>query len=360
MTFEIDVRAVGKESKSGDAIALRYGNFARRDLFRVVVIDGGFQSNGDDLIDLVKNTYGTDTVDLVVSTHPDSDHTSGLRGVIEGLKVDTLWMHLPWKHEKAVADYVTFGKSTKQFDKQLRESISTASELERLATKKGVTIVEPFAGLATVDGALRVLGPTRDYYRQLLSTFEDEGQAQKRGYREAIVEALKAAKAKVRELWGAESLQDPDADATRPQNNSSVILLAKLDQEYCLFTGDAGTPALEQAVPPEMGDAMQKQLNYMQMPHHGSKRNMGPTMLDRILGSRLSKATTTGKTVFISAAADGKPKHPSQQVVNAVLRRGAKVIGTLGKHLCINSADAPARPGWESAKAIEWAGDYEE
>ncbi|MBF4307570.1 MBL fold metallo-hydrolase, partial [Vibrio anguillarum] len=45
MGYEIDFLGVGEESKSGDAIALRYGNLhGHRDEQTVVVIDGGFQS----------------------------------------------------------------------------------------------------------------------------------------------------------------------------------------------------------------------------------------------------------------------------------------------------------------------------
>ncbi len=54
MTFEVDFLAVGKESQSGDAIALRYGDFADRDSYRIVVIDGGVKETGTELVDHIK------------------------------------------------------------------------------------------------------------------------------------------------------------------------------------------------------------------------------------------------------------------------------------------------------------------
>ena len=61
MGIEIDFLAVGDESKSGDAVAIRYGNlFGPRDQHRVVVIDGGFTDNGTALVELIRGHYQTD------------------------------------------------------------------------------------------------------------------------------------------------------------------------------------------------------------------------------------------------------------------------------------------------------------
>ncbi len=80
MGYEIDFLAVGDNGRSGDAIALRYGNLhGDRDAQRVVVIDGGFSDDGYRLAELIRTYYKTDHVDLVVSSHPDSDHANGLK-----------------------------------------------------------------------------------------------------------------------------------------------------------------------------------------------------------------------------------------------------------------------------------------
>ena len=52
---------------------------------KIVVIDGGYQDSGKALVELIRNTYGSNRVDLVVSTHPDNDHVSGLHVVLEEL-----------------------------------------------------------------------------------------------------------------------------------------------------------------------------------------------------------------------------------------------------------------------------------
>lgn len=65
-------------------------------------------------------------------------------------------------------------------------------------------------------------------------------------------------------------------------------------------------------------------LTFIQVPHHGSRRNVGPTVLDRLLGPR-GQSQKRG-TAFASAS-QSAPKHPAKKVTNAFLRRGYPVHG---------------------------------
>src|SRR5688572_1286072 len=103
MAYQVDFLAVGDGAKSGDAIAMRFGDFANPLQTYVVVIDGGFQSSGEALVEHIRREYQTTYVDLVVSTHPDNDHSSGLAPVLEKLQVGKLWMHKPWEHTYDIA-----------------------------------------------------------------------------------------------------------------------------------------------------------------------------------------------------------------------------------------------------------------
>ena len=79
LCFEIDFHPVGSGSKSGDAISLRYGKLNSSTNFfqKIIVIDGGIIESGQKLVQHIKNIYNSDTVDLVINTHPDNDHCSG-------------------------------------------------------------------------------------------------------------------------------------------------------------------------------------------------------------------------------------------------------------------------------------------
>ena len=152
--------------------------------------------------------------------------------------------------------------------------------------------------------------------------------------------------AKVAESWDFETLGD-DGE-TSAENNSSAILLLVHDSRRVLLTGDAGIPALTEAV--DRLDAIGfrwSDLNLIQVPHHGSKRNVGPTILDRILGLKLDKDETL-RTAFVSAAPEGAPKHPAKKVLNAFRRRGAPVHTTQGSAKC-HRHNAPVREGYSAS-----------
>src|SRR5271155_1444483 len=92
--LEIDFLQVGDGERSGDAVALRYGDLPTG--FEVMVIDGGNKASGEALVRHITSEYGTTTVGHVLNTHPDGDHSSGLTEVLRYLDVKKLWMHRPW------------------------------------------------------------------------------------------------------------------------------------------------------------------------------------------------------------------------------------------------------------------------
>ena len=68
--YDIDFLPVGDGGRSGDAIALR---FTRPDTGGLahVIVDAGFQDDGDALVEHVNYYYGTSSIDLAILTHPD-------------------------------------------------------------------------------------------------------------------------------------------------------------------------------------------------------------------------------------------------------------------------------------------------
>ncbi len=93
-------------------------------------------------------------------------------------------------------------------------------------------------------------------------------------------------------------------------------------------------------------------LRFVQIPHHGSRRNVSPSLLNRLIGNPLLEGgqRTSSLTAFVSASA-GSKTHPRKVVTNAFLRRGATVIGTLGKKIW-HYHEMPSREGWGDAAKI--------
>ncbi|MGM7447412.1 ComEC/Rec2 family competence protein [Idiomarina sp. ST20R2A10] len=352
MGYEVDFLPVGDEGKSGDAIALRFGNLdGHRNEQTVVVIDGGYKKSGESLVSHIKQHYSTDVVDLVILTHPDSDHVSGLHVVLEEMTVKKLWMHKPWDHCDGKALSFQDGRVTdNSISERLKKALESANGLYRLALKKDIPIEEPFTGLNDATGCVQVVGPTYDYYNELLVEFSSMPQV-------ALESASKdasffdKAKEKVMEWisdqWNIDLIKD-DGNTTSAQNHSSAIIQLNIEGKRLIFTGDAGKESLEKAADHIGHIDYLDSLAFIQIPHHGSFRNIGPTALNKLVGEIKPKDHTPHFTAFCSAAKSGAPKHPSKKVLNAFTRRGARVHVTagVGKY---HQKGAPGRDDWSTA-----------
>jgi beta-lactamase superfamily II metal-dependent hydrolase len=336
MGYEVDYIAVGDGERSGDAICFRYGNLiGPREQQTIVSIDGGTLESGEDLAAHIQKYYGTDTVDIAILSHADTDHASGMRIVLEKLKVRQLVMHLPWNHSAAVKALLDDKSITvNAIRRKVIGNLSAAREIEQIALTKKIPVVEPFAG-ATNNTGLTILGPTKEFYQQMLAGFECvPGALETDAKAASFFESLKTAAQKVvqwiQENWFTETLVEPAPDAISAENNSSVIFLLDADGQKLLFTGDAGVPALTAVA--DYADSVGISLAglvFFDVPHHGSRKNLGPTILNRLFGN-IRPQQTKDWTAFISAAKDGAPKHPHKKLTNALQRRGANVHVTAG------------------------------
>lgn len=342
MAYEIDYIPVGDGERGGDAIAMRYGVLdGPQKRQAVIVIDGGTKESGQALVDHIKTFYGTDVVDVAISTHPDQDHASGLSEVLENLTVHNLLMHKPWEHAQEIKSMFKSGRITASgLQERIEKSLQNASDLEEIAKRKNIPIYEPFQG-TTMGTIFHVLGPSQEYYESLLPHLKDMPTPKTSlGVFAPIVKTAEQMVNWIEDNMGIDLLGD-DEDTTSSSNNTSAIILFNLDGHKLLFTGDAGKTALSNAIayaeslpaPISLSD-----LTFFDVPHHGSKRNINSKIMKKIMA----------RTAFVSAPKDGNPKHPSKKVTNALQKHGAAVFVTRGKNL-LHQNQGNAR-GWVNAK----------
>lgn len=360
MGYEVDFIGVGQESQSGDAIVARFGNlYGSRDEQTIIVIDGGFKDDGQRIVDHIKSHYNTDIVDLVISTHPDQDHINGLETVIEELDVNELWMHLPWDHNEGLAEKFHDGRITdNSISDKLKDTLNKAYELFELATDQGITVREPFTGLTDTNGNIKVLGPSLDYYVDLIPEFDGMPESKRvDSIFEAIIDKSMGVLKWIFAIWGEDHIFD-DGE-TSAKNNSCVITQIIIDGKRLVFTGDAGIDALEHAADQLDECVDTAPISLFQIPHHGSRRNVGPTVLNRIIGHPVSKGEARPITAIASTAKQGEPKHPRKAVLNSFTHRGAKVLATRGAGVC-HFNNAPDRSGWTPKTPEPYHCEYEE
>ena len=362
MGYEVDVIGIGQESKSGDAIAVRWGNLhGARNEQRVVLIDGGFRESGQDVVNHIKSHFGTASVDAVISTHPDQDHVNGLHVVLDQLSVSELWIHKPWEHNRGISEKFVDGRVTDHsIGLRLRESLESAYDLVAEARRKQIHVVEPFAGISLYnEQQFCILGPTSYYYESLIPNFEGMPRS-KDAFATLLAEMMGTATGAMKRffsLWGVDDLDNDDT--TSAKNNSSVVSALTVEGRRLLFAGDAGVTALSHAA--DQLDLLTQgpALKFVQIPHHGSRRNVGPAILDRLIGGTLPEGQSRDITAIASTAKKGEPKHPRKAVMNAFTHRGVSAHATRGNTIR-HSHEAPVRAGWNALVADGYYWEYDD
>lgn len=346
--YEIDFLAVGEGTKSGDAIAIRFG---RPGNLKVLVYDGGTQESGKNLVELIRTHYQTNRVDYVVNSHPDRDHASGLSAVLEELEVGELWMHRPWEYSQDILDYFHDGRITSySLEDRLQEKMAAAHRLEEIALEKDIPIFEPFAG-CVIGGRFHVLSPDKDWYvHTLLPEFEKapELREEETGALDTLTgiigRIMENVATWVDETWDVETLRNDVSTTT--ENESSVVLFASINGRGILLTGDAGVLALNAACgnAEAKGINLPREVRFVQIPHHGGRHNVSSQVLNRLFGEPVGLDGAKRGTAYASVGRKCDT-HPKTVVVNAFLRRGFHVLKTKGKSRH-HMHNVPMRQGW--------------
>lgn len=334
---EIEFLAVGEASCAGDAIIIRYGE---EHSYQVMLIDGGHAETGKTLVSHLRRYFGNGvTLEHVVLTHSDADHASGLRAVLEEIPVRNLWLHIPW----LLADRTFFqgNWSDEGLRKTIKGNYDIVSEIVDLAIQAGSALHYPFEGNAI--GPFTVCSPSLWTYQRLLPQFDktpdpDQDAIQacqmwlgKESLAQRLIEKARTTIAGwTNETWSNERLRD--GGQTSASNETSVVLFGQFEDGNVLLTGDAGTNALTWTADQLDNWGLPLQgFKFVQVPHHGSRRNVGPTVLNRLVGPIMPEGSSSIFSAYVSAPADDS-KHPRRIVTNAFWRRGGQVIATQGQN----------------------------
>jgi beta-lactamase superfamily II metal-dependent hydrolase len=369
MNCEIEFLPVGDGSKPGDAIVVRYGDVNGWEL---MVIDGGNLDSGQALVSHVQNTFGHNAViSHAVVTHPDADHASGMREVLVGLPVNNLWLHMPWQFAAAARPYFANKNWTDQgLAQELRREYDILGDLVAVAVEKNIAIQQPFAGMSI--GPFRVVSPFQNVYPYFVPQFDrtadpDQAALEQVGFwigkpPNFLAGIFDKAAAKVQkwitETWDNERLKD--GGVTSASNETSVVLYGDFGPgRRVLLTGDAGIWGLTMTTSyaSKNGLAMQDFM-LVQVPHHGSRRNVGPTILNSILGPIKPNGTAAHSCAFVSAPKDDDT-HPRKMVLNAFIRRGYKVSATQGNKIVLWGG-FPARADYGPLSTLAFATQVED
>lgn len=348
MAFEIDLLPVGSEKKSGDCIAMRYGDLVSgKDKQTVIIVDGGYANTWKGTLKPHLKKYynceydGKLHVDLVILSHPDGDHVSGLVEMAKDPEVEIglVWMHKPW--EELTPKWFKDGRITKESLKdRLGDAFEKAKELADMTNNVDLDCLTE-GSYDFKDATFTILGPSEQFYKTCITNCEktptpsenvdDMPQAQSSS---GDMEYEPYVKGKIK--WD-------DTENTSPINESSLVILFEYEGVKVLFTGDAGKDGLNRSIAyaNETGIKL-SDCTIIKMPHHGSRKNVDPDIMDAFIGS---------KKLYYSCASDDLGHHPSLRLINMLNEKGFRQLSTSGNILHWGK-NAPDR-GWTSAKVYD-------
>jgi beta-lactamase superfamily II metal-dependent hydrolase len=375
MNCEIEFLPVGDGSKAGDAVVVRYGS---DQFYELMVIDGGSKESGEQIVAHIRSNFGPRArVSHALVTHCDADHASGMREVLQGVPVGRLWMLVPWWSATEAKPYFKDKRWTNDgLEAAIRREYDIIDELVRIAQANNIPIDSPFAGRFV--GPFRVLSPHKTFYEALVPQFDrtpDPDQMalqaadfwigkQPNAFYRLYEQVLAKLQSWTTETWEGERLRE--GGITSATNESSTVLYRDGgDGRRFLLTGDAGQRALANAVwEAKRLNLPLQNFSFVQVPHHGSRRNVGPAILDALLGPKLAQGSALRFVAFVSAPKDDST-HPRQMVINAFLRRGAGLDGrpmvaaTQGKSI-IYWGGFSARSTYTAINGLEFVARVEE
>ncbi|MFB9864307.1 MBL fold metallo-hydrolase [Rufibacter immobilis] len=345
--MKVEINMINVED--GDAIILMLEKENRKAL---VVIDGGVKKHYDKLKRRLEEVlpFYNNTISLVICTHYDNDHLGGIGCLLDDYHkiVQQIWIH---KIESTLNEqsslmqtrlgvlenkYLTIEKiqeyaNVKSLNSTLvvegyRELISLIKKLNRYGLES--KIKEPFRG-DFLEGfeEFVVVSPSRAYYESYLGELKTEAfvdDVEENVFKTTNLLVEDNYTGGVRSMRKFSDLMQPCeklesssvANNVTATNMVSIVTLLKVDNKKYLFTADAGIETFESQHLLENEEL--KDLEWLELPHHGSKNNTSKRMLSHF----------DPKIVFVSA--DGGENRP-HYLINACLgqkRAGNKVYVT--------------------------------
>lgn len=354
MGFEIDFLSVGESN--GDAICIRHGSPLSG--YTIYIVDGGYAPTGQTIIDHLNAYYGAPKfIDHVVLSHADNDHVAGLIKVVEHYDVGALWMNRPWRFASEIVGSFHRNYTGQGLAQAIRDAYPLLAQLEELAVRKRIPINDAFT--FTQIGVFTVLAPTRQRYLELIPQFDRTPTSYAKpvkGFLSRVGEAVKEL-AHFFETWGSEALEHSPSP-TSASNESCIVQLADFGGRTALLTADAGPDALNRAADAASMIGRLAPPTFVQVPHHGSRRNVTPAVLNRWLGNVLPEGSIPRGTAFCSVGVN-KPEYPRRRVSNAFLRRGYPVFRTNGGWIC-HYHDIQERSGMQPLDAMPFHSYFSE
>jgi beta-lactamase superfamily II metal-dependent hydrolase len=289
-------------ARHGDAIWVEYGDEAAP--HRVLIDGGATSSTRDVIVELIRNRIGSTAdpdFELIVLTHIDADHLAGLLALFADRSVELRprdvwfngWSHLP--------DDRLGAKQAERLSAEIRRRGLPWNDLfDGDAVRLQGTLTDPWPDSLprrTLPGGLTLtlLSPTYRTLADLKPVWRKEVTAAGLipGAAERPPEQDDRLGSDVPVPNPAALSEEPFTSDRSEANGASIAFLAEFEGASVLLTGDAHAPVLEGSLRVLLAEHGLERLpvDAFKLPHHGSRYNLSPGLLDRVQTRRFLFST---------------------------------------------------------------------
>jgi beta-lactamase superfamily II metal-dependent hydrolase len=194
--------------------------------------------------------------------------------------------------------------------KKMRDMHPYLVEIEEIATKRDIEIRDVFQE-AQIGSHFTVLAPNRERYINLIPELDKTPEARRpiiSAAKTLLGEAVEKVAKWADEDWHIETLSNDPDPPTSASNELCIVQLGQFDNKKILLTADIGPAGLNEAADYAETLGVLTPPDFVQVPHHGSRKNVTPDVLNRWLGPIAPKGTKRG-TAFVSVGKEKSDRH---------------------------------------------------
>lgn len=255
----------------GDAFII---HASKGELSGVIVVDGGPDQSR---IKVLRRLEQLEKIDLMILTHYDSDHISGLNTYLEqhsdpeGFKVKELWVNCAREIDIREGGNVSYGQANKMAD--LLSSLTDQKEgcvewKERIAAG-----FERDLGFATIT----VVGPEPGILDVRLEKYEEAINNNV-----SLDRVIGDASVALETLAQKEKMIPSVKKKKELANMASLAFIIECDGLKALMLGDSYPNAIEKELRKKYSEIDPLKVDVVKVAHHGSRNNISNTLLDII------------------------------------------------------------------------------
>lgn len=303
MDFVIDFIYVG----DGDAIVIWARKPNEQDI--VIFLDGGSAGNGQKIVDHYRTLIEPHLLPSrsigFINSHPHTDHINGLIEVVEilGKEMTFAIYNDPVEHiSSELKNQIKKSYLAKEDADitHLYESFEKVYRLNQLCDTYNIKRHRALSDEINIsDENITLLSPSKQFYEEKVQQFTNID------FLKRVDLSRKSPTIFDDEITSPCKIVDEINDASPENLTSTVLQLTDSNGRKYILTADAGVDSFDDM---DENGFSNENINLVQLPHHGSRRNVSSSWLIRF-----------NPTMYIASAA-GNVKHPRKAVINCVKR----------------------------------------